>query len=68
MLYVILTDDRTFDTAREALAYYESLPQTPAPRIEAGVFRDALTLAELREDADAEAREATFRGDPSPRP
>jgi hypothetical protein len=66
MLYVILTEDGcspTFESAREALAYYESLPQVPAPRIGAGIFQEAFALGELRDEAKIEEFNATFRVD-----
>jgi hypothetical protein len=66
MLYVILTEDGcspTFESAREALAYYESLPQDPPPSIGAGIFHEAFALGELRDDAKAEEFNATFRVD-----
>lgn len=66
MLYVILTEDggsRTFELAKEALAYYESLPPVPPPHIEAGIFHDLYALDELRQEAKAEEFNATFRVD-----
>jgi hypothetical protein len=63
MLYVILTEggcSPTFESAREALAYYESLPQVPPPRIGAGIFHEAFALGELRDEAKVEGFNATF--------